>query len=396
MTTYSHSRLATFEQCPLKFKFGYVDKLEGAWDTIEAFLGTCVHETFEKLYTNLKFQKTNTLEELLFFYNEQWKKGWNADIRIVRPEYTPENYRLMGEKFIRDYYKRCYPFNQGKTLGLEMRVELDLDGTGRYMLQGYIDRLSMVNGNVYEIHDYKTANTLPLQEEKDKDRQLALYALAVKRMYPDAKEIVLVWHFLAFDKEIRSARTDLELKELTRQVIEIIQKVEVEKEWAPKESALCDWCEYAPMCPRQKHKHQLLQLPSNKYLQDSGVKLVNVYHELNEQKKKIELELEQVKDVLFAFSRENKMDNIVGSSVTAKLRTYTNAKLPGKEDPQRAIVEEILKRSGTWDKFQELNTFELSKALQFGKVDLKVAAALKPFIELSSIRKVYLSEKYDK
>jgi len=41
----------------------------------------------------------------------------------------------------------------------------------------------------YEIHDYKTANSLPRQEDIDNDRQLALYAIAIKELF--GKDIVV-------------------------------------------------------------------------------------------------------------------------------------------------------------------------------------------------------------
>ena len=44
-TIYSHSRISTFENCPLQFKFNYVDKVKTEIeDTVEAFLVTRVHE----------------------------------------------------------------------------------------------------------------------------------------------------------------------------------------------------------------------------------------------------------------------------------------------------------------------------------------------------------------
>ena len=69
MTIYSHSRLGTFEQCKLKYKFHYIDKIkvEGE-DTVEAFMGALVHETLEKLYKDLKYSKLCTKEELLDFF----------------------------------------------------------------------------------------------------------------------------------------------------------------------------------------------------------------------------------------------------------------------------------------------------------------------------------------
>lgn len=68
MTVYSHSRLSTFEQCPQKFKLKYIDKVETeAEESVEAFLGVRVHETLEKLYRDLQYQKENTLDDLLDF-----------------------------------------------------------------------------------------------------------------------------------------------------------------------------------------------------------------------------------------------------------------------------------------------------------------------------------------
>ena len=107
MPLYSHSRLSCFEQCPLKFKFAYIDKLETEIEeTVESFLGSRVHEALERLYKDLKFQKLNSLKQLLDFFNSEWKKNWNDAIVIVRDEYDEENYRKMGEKFIADYYEK--------------------------------------------------------------------------------------------------------------------------------------------------------------------------------------------------------------------------------------------------------------------------------------------------
>ncbi|MFH1711202.1 MAG: PD-(D/E)XK nuclease family protein [Nanoarchaeota archaeon] len=65
MTTYSHSKIGTFLQCKQKYKFQYVDKIKSDIETIEVFLGKRVHETLEKLYKDLQFEKLNSKEELL-------------------------------------------------------------------------------------------------------------------------------------------------------------------------------------------------------------------------------------------------------------------------------------------------------------------------------------------
>ena len=82
---YSHSKLSCFEQCPQKYKLQYIDKVETeVEENIEAFLGSRVHVTLEKLYRDLDYQKKNTLEELLRYLNEQWKKNWTDNIVIVK------------------------------------------------------------------------------------------------------------------------------------------------------------------------------------------------------------------------------------------------------------------------------------------------------------------------
>jgi len=74
MPVFSNSRLSTYEQCPLKYKYQYIDKIkvEEAADTVEAFMGSRVHDALEKLYKDLKLQKLNSLDDLLAYFNSQW------------------------------------------------------------------------------------------------------------------------------------------------------------------------------------------------------------------------------------------------------------------------------------------------------------------------------------
>ncbi|WRQ72956.1 MAG: PD-(D/E)XK nuclease family protein [Methanosarcinales archaeon Met12] len=61
MTVYSHSRLSTYENCPLQYKHNHIDKirLEPEITGIEAFMGIRVHEALEKLYRDLNVSKEN-------------------------------------------------------------------------------------------------------------------------------------------------------------------------------------------------------------------------------------------------------------------------------------------------------------------------------------------------
>src|SRR3989338_5860885 len=121
MPQVSHSRLGCFENCPLPYKYKYIEDREAAkGEGIEAFMGSRVHEALEKLYTDLKHEKMLTEEEIASSFNKERERLFTDDIVIVK-DYTAENYRAMGEKALRTYYKRFYPFNHAVTLATEKR-----------------------------------------------------------------------------------------------------------------------------------------------------------------------------------------------------------------------------------------------------------------------------------
>jgi len=246
---YSHSRLNTFEQCPFKYKLKYINKVKSEIpDTVETFLESRVHETLEKLYTDLEHQKKNTVEGLIQYYQSQWKKHWSEDILIVKKQYPMENYQKMGEQYIKDYYTHYFPFDQNKTIAIEDRIIIDLDESGEYRLQGYIDRLSERENGHYEIHDYKTNSRLPTPGHIKNDRQLALYAIGVKNQYPNVKDVQLIWHFLKFNKEFCVTPSTMDVKKIRNEVDLLIDRIEHTSCFRPQPSKLCAWCEFKKIC----------------------------------------------------------------------------------------------------------------------------------------------------
>ncbi len=391
---YSHSRLGTFENCPLKFKFKYIDRLESTIEGIETFMGSRVHETLEKLYRDKRFQKNNSLEELLAFYTQQWEKNWHENIKIVRKEYTADNYKKMGEKYISEYFEQYKPFDQEKTLGLEERVTIDL-GSG-YKLQGIIDRLALA-GSVYEIHDYKTNMNPRSQEELDKDRQLALYSIAVKEKFPDAKKIELVWHYLSIAKEMRSTRTEKQLEELKKEIRLLIDKIERSKEedfFPAKESALCAWCEFAEFCPRQKHLLETAKLSPTQFRKNDGVKLVNKYVHLESLKRefleKIEPEIEKARLDLLEYSKQHSIENIAGSDFIARIRCYPHLSFPPEE---RSEIKRILIESKKINEVLDINYYELAKKLNSKEWDSKLVKKILSHALKNKNVRIYLGKK---
>lgn len=259
---YSHSRLSCFEQCPYRFKLRYIDKVIPEIDkSIEAHLGTCVHDSLEWLYNIIK--KTNnvpSVNRLIDKYIEAWEKNYKPEIKIVRNNMKPKDYFNKGVEFLMNYFTKHQPFSDG-TIECEKKIMINLDEKGEYKLQGFIDRLVQnIDNGVLEIHDYKTANSLPTKEKIEQDRQLALYSIAIKEIYGEDKEVVLIWHYLAHNTKITSRRTNEQLEKLKRETLELIKKIENTSEFSACKSVLCDWCEYKSMCylfggkPNEKQK----------------------------------------------------------------------------------------------------------------------------------------------
>jgi len=392
MPTYSHSRLETYQNCPLRFKYLYIERKERLVQSIETFLGSRVHETLEKLYRDLKFTKEDSLIELLEYYSSIWEKNWLDSIMVVKKEYRPEHYRDLGVKCITDYYHRYHPFDQGRILGLEERIFINLDG---YRIQGVIDRVVQREDGVYEIHDYKTSGHLPDQATLDKDRQLALYQLGLQDRWKDVKEVELVWHFLVFDKELRSSRSKEQLEQLKEKTIELINEIERAKnkdDFPAKESVLCDWCEFGELCPNFKHLRKVEDLPKDEFLAEDGVQLANKYVELSERKREAETNLEKIKEAIFSLALKENLQTIRGSDHKLKIKIEQREDVPNKSQEVRAKLEDLIRRIGRWNEVSELDRYALLRKLKSQDWDRKTIEEIQRYLITKEDRRIYSSK----
>lgn len=391
MTVYSHSRLATYEQCPLKFKLGYIDKAKPEFtNTAEAFLGSCCHDALEKLYNMTKFQKVMTLQELLDFFDQCFSK-WD-DVKIIREGTTKENYHAMGIKFLTDYHKRYHPFNHDRLISCEERVLLRFGDDNRYQVQGYIDRLSKTDDGTYYVIDYKTANSLPSQGKMDEDRQLALYSIAVKERFPEAKRIRLRWHYLAFDEVLESERDEEELEALKSQVMALIDEIESAKDFPPKQGPLCSWCEYRYMCPHFKHLYKIEKLVDNEFANEDGVVLVNKYMKLSEELKCLQEKVDRLKDAMFDYGAKEGMRVLYGNTDKVTLWSKDCVKLPAKRDPLFPELVKLLKSLGKFEDYATIDTWDLGKSIENGELD-DVKDMLAGFMRTEQVRRIYPSRR---
>ncbi len=248
-TTYSHSRLASFENCAKKFQYRYVLKIPAQSEGIEAFVGKRVHEILERLYVFVDQGMVPGVEKVVRRYHALYDEHFHPDLRVVKAGTTADDYRSNGERCVRNFYRQNYPFDADETLALEDRVVFDLDEDGEYKMQGIIDRLVRTRDGTIEIQDYKTGRWVPSQKQLDEDRQLALYQIGVEKQYGTRDPIRLVWHYVLSGKVKTSVRTPEQLMELRRDTMALIDRIARETEYKPKKNTLCNWCEYQAICP---------------------------------------------------------------------------------------------------------------------------------------------------
>lgn len=247
---FSHSRISSFENCPKQFEFRYVQKIASETESIEAFVGKRVHEVLERLYLFAGRGLLPGLEKVVDRYHSLWAEAYDPErVRIVREGASLDSYRALGERCVRGYYLRHYPFDDGETLGLERRIVFPLDEAGEYRVQGIIDRISRARDGAIEVHDYKTGARVPSQRVLDEDRQLALYQIGLARELGPDTPFRLVWHYVAKDATCVSTRTPEALDALRRTTIARIDEIRTATGYPTRKSALCSWCEYRSICP---------------------------------------------------------------------------------------------------------------------------------------------------
>jgi putative RecB family exonuclease len=250
-STFSPSSLSCFDNCPKQYHFRYVEPLEVDQEGIEAFVGKRVHEVLERLYRFVLEGMMPSLARVIWRYHQNFAAQFDAArVRVVREGTEPLWYRSVGERGLRNYYQRHYPFDDAKgTLGLERAIRFDLAGDGRYAVRGIIDRLVRARDGALEIHDFKTGRRVPSQDELDRDRQLGLYELGVRELLGETGEVRLVWHYVVPDQVRTSTRTAAQRAALREATAEAIDRIRSETDWAPRPSGLCDWCEFRAHCP---------------------------------------------------------------------------------------------------------------------------------------------------
>lgn len=392
MPVYSHTQLSVFEECPQRYKFEYIDRIRKREEQgIEAFVGSRVHETLQKLYEDLAYGKSASMGELLEHYQEGWRQNWGPRIRIAREGISEENYRDYGARCIENYYRRYEPFNHSQTLKTEFHLVFPLDSAGRYRIQGYVDRLARRSDGVYEIHDYKTGASLPTQAHVDADRQLALYQIGLMSCWNDVNQVELIWHYVGLDSMLSSRRSPEQLQELTRKTMALIDRIEQCRDFPPVKSALCRWCEYRSDCPIWRHPIAVESMTPIMMEADAGVRLANEYAAAKRALDSATARLNEARRQVFEYAQTEQTMVLQGNGVHVSVSVRERPTLPERGTDAWHEIEELVKTAGKWEDVAELSGSRLLQAVREGAWPRDLLEEVQKFISMRPVKSVRFS-----
>lgn len=245
-TTLSPSKVSSFKDCALAFRFSAIDRLPEP-PSAPATKGTLVHATLERLFCLSPAERT--LAAALTCFDEA------IEAIRVDPEFTglaldaeaEAAFLDDAEQLVRRYFGLEDP-TAVHPIGIELKVEVDLDGL---RLRGIIDRLELDDDGRLVVTDYKTGRVPSERHERSRLGGVQFYSYLCERLFGQRPARVQLL-YLSEPMAIIAEPTEQSTRGLERKVQAIWKAVERacdQDDFRPKVSKLCDWCAFKAYCP---------------------------------------------------------------------------------------------------------------------------------------------------
>ena len=375
MARYSQSKLSTFQQCPLKYRFGYIDGIKKEEEGIEAFTGTLVHTTLEVLLERKReFGTEPDYPKAEEIFQKLWEENYHPGVLVVNEYAEPDDYRRRGLMCLKNFFQMDSTEDYGELVSLEINLFFKL---GERSISGKIDRVQR-EGTTYHIIDYKTSKGDMTQEAADEDRQLALYELGIRDKYPDTEKVILHWYMLGHNNIVSSTRNESELAALKASVLALIDEIENTSDFLPKESSLCGWCEYKEECEAEKEKRTLKATEVEPEIEDvveEYTSLIEQQGRLNKEINTVKAELDQRKARLIEVCVGTGAWSIEGREHALDVKKKTEYSIPKKGSETRDALDTLVREVGLWDEVTDLNKTAVVDAFEKRRFGSKTADA---------------------
>ncbi len=242
----SPSSFSAFKDCPLAFRFSYLDRLPQP-PSAAASKGTLVHRALELLMLRDAPARTvpNALTDLGRARTELALHPDFAELELTDDEW--DRFHADAEVLVHKYFELEDPTTI-VPIGLELRLAATI---GTVQLRGIIDRLELDADGELVITDYKTGS---VPGEKYEIKRLAgvhMYAAMVEHVL-GKRPVKVQLLYLSKPEAIITSPSEQSITGVMRKTDALwsaIGRACERDDFRPSTGPLCNWCAYKPYCP---------------------------------------------------------------------------------------------------------------------------------------------------
>lgn len=195
----SYSSIACYLQCPLKWRFHYIDQLPEEFVSTSLVFGHAIHESVAAFLNASLSGDSLSPDEMLMVYLNAWRESNGVEIRCSNGD-SEEKLLKKAQDLLTLWHGR----QDGMTevLGVEEGFSVDMAELADYPsldvppLIGYVDHIIKQPDGSIALIDLKTAARKPSQAQADQNLQLTAYSLGAEALGFNPDELTLRLDYL--------------------------------------------------------------------------------------------------------------------------------------------------------------------------------------------------------
>ena len=243
---FSFSRIKCFQQCPLRYRYRYLQGRKEEFRSIESFLGNTVHDVLEWLYTVRDGGRGPDEAEMLDRFATGWSDGRDEAVTIVRVDEKEETYLKTGREMLVRFFNETFARDKSETVSLEKRLSLRLSDS--VLFTGFADRVGRTDQGRLFVVDYKTSKNEGDGSEFSEGLQAPLYAACVLSQFGE-DDALAGYHYLRHGTT-RWQQVDGErASQLLERFLDLANETDAAGEFPARPGILCAWCGFNAECP---------------------------------------------------------------------------------------------------------------------------------------------------
>ncbi len=242
----SPSSTSAFKNCPLAFRFSYVDRLPEP-PSPAASKGTLVHRALERLLDRPAAERTRDTahQDLAAACLDLADDPDFTGLELTEEEL--DRFHADAAQLVDRYFELEDP-RTVRPIGLELKLEARV---GSVRLRGIIDRLELDADGELVVTDYKTGSVPSEYHEAKSLSGVHAYALLCERVFGRRPARVQLY-YLSRPEAIIATPTEQSVTGVERKTVALwsaIQQACTREDFRPHPGALCNYCTFKSYCP---------------------------------------------------------------------------------------------------------------------------------------------------